>query len=361
MFCNFLQRQQSRVSTYLASAYIVHTSNIDNVMNIVSHACMVAACLQECMPLYTLSSTIYKPKGNTYIWKHTHTTYSNAFFAEEEASERKKWMRALTRSLGDYSLKCTATDRQVTGYLMKKLEEFYARTLTEEGAQATKHAVDATGLQLQPARKLWVLNQHVQIDEDGKLVDPDESPMVWLGQYFRENVRGTYSRPYVISENLASTAKPELDSVVISNLLYALQACYAHNFPACLLILGAEILCLHYEAIMNIAEQVPAAMVYGNVCHGKSRACRAALSLLGVHYANYISKISDIRASRRSSTTTLGILIDDPSDAADISQKILVHFEQGTTESCQAIHKPRTTFITTVNHDCLKWITEEQR
>ena len=99
------------------------------------------------MPLYTLSSTMYKPKGNTYIWKHTHTTlYSNAFFAEEEASERKKWMRALTRSLGDYSLKCTATDRQVTGYLMKKLEEFYARTLTEEGAQATKHAVDATGL-----------------------------------------------------------------------------------------------------------------------------------------------------------------------------------------------------------------------
>ncbi len=112
---------------------------------------------------------------------------------------------------------------------------------------------------------------------------------------------------------------------------------------------------------MEIAEQVPAAVTFGDIGHGKSRACRAALSTLGVQHANCVSKISDVQSLRRASTTTLGLMIDDPTSANEVSRKILLHFECGTSESCQAIHKPRTTFITTVNQGCLNGIAKEPR
>ena len=252
---------------------------------------------------------------------------------------------------------------------MKKLEQFYESALNDEASSTTmttKHAANATGLQMKTTacgKKLWVVNHLVYIDEDGELVDPNESPIVWLGRFFQSSESANQSvvgRPYILHQ-FASIAKPELNASVLPDLIDALQSCYKRNFPACLLILGAYILCIHYEQVMDIAEQVPAAVAFGSICHGKSRACRAALSTFGVQFANFVSKISDVQSLRRASTTTLGIVIDDPTSATEISKKVMAHFERGTSESCQAIHKPRTTFITTVNQDCLKGVCEEQR
>ena len=73
-------------------------------------------------------------------------------------------------SLNNYTLKCTATSVQINGYLMKKYQEFY-----ETADDRTKIAVRATGLQTGEHR-IWVLNERVQYDSDGDLLDIDSSP-----------------------------------------------------------------------------------------------------------------------------------------------------------------------------------------
>ena len=58
---------------------------------------------------------------------------------------------------------------------------------------------------------------------------------------------------------------------------------FGRNFPAALLMVGAEHLSVHYEAIYAQGGKVPAAIAHGNVSLGKSMSTEAALSLLGVH------------------------------------------------------------------------------
>ena len=76
---------------------------------------------------------------------------------------------------------------------MKKLEQFYESALNDEASSTTmttKHAANATGLQMKTTacgKKLWVVNHLVHIDEDGELVDPNESPIVWLGRFFQSS------------------------------------------------------------------------------------------------------------------------------------------------------------------------------
>ena len=60
---------------------------------------------------------------------------------------------------------------------------------------------------------------------------------------------------------------------------------------------------------------------------GKSKVTTATFSLLGVERANFISTISDRKATRLSSQTTLGIVIDNPTKADQIMHKILHHFD----------------------------------
>ena len=86
---------------------------------------------------------------------------------------------------------------------------------------------------------------------------------------------------------------------------------------------------------------------------GKSKVTTAALSLLGVERANFISTISDRKATRLSSQTTLGIVIDDPTKANQIMHKILHHFDQGKSATCAATYTPHCTFLTSVNQQCL--------
>ncbi len=46
--------------------------------------------------------------------------------------------------------------------------------------------------------------------------------------------------------------------------------------------LGAQVMCTHYEAIFDIAGQVPVILAYGNVNLGKSKAAEAAQAMLGL-------------------------------------------------------------------------------
>ena len=94
---------------------------------------------------------------------------------------------------------------------------------------------------------------------------------------------------------------------------------------------------------------------------GKTQATKAALSLLGVQEANFVKNITDAKSFQRTSTTTLGIVIDDPTHPDEIAEKILNHFEKGTHETVSAQYTPKTTFITSVNMECLQMLSRRQR
>ena len=164
-----------------------------------------------------------------------------------------------------------------------------------------------------------------------------------------------------IPPHQASLARPRSRKKTGRALIRALHSCYTHNFPASLLVLGAEVLCLHYELLIQLTNQVPVTIVFGDVGQGKSRATRAALSLLGVHHSNYFHELTDSRILKITSNTTLGVVIDDPTDAHSVAEKIVQHFEKSSHGSARMTFTPRTTFITSMNYRCLKQLAREQR
>ena len=113
--------------------------------------------------------------------------------------------------------------------------------------------------------------------------------------------------------------------------------------------------------IISIKFQVPSIIAFGNVGFGKTQATKAALSLLGVQEANFVKNITDAKSFQRTSTTTLGIVIDDPTHPDEMAEKSISHFERGTHETVAAQYTPRTTFITSINMECLQMLSKRQR
>ena len=140
----------------------------------------------------------------------------------------------------------------------------------------------------------------------------------------------------------------------MSKLIGALEKVYGDNFSAAVTLLGAGVLALHYEAINDDGSKVPAAIACGNVSLGKSAATAAALAPMGAHKCNKVKSITDSRAMKAACRTTLGLVIDDPTKACEIAEKLLYHFEQGVRATNTARDTPRTTFICSMNFTCLQ-------
>ena len=248
--------------------------------------------------------------------------------------------------------------------LMRKLEEFYRlKADSEDPDHLVKKAVTVVGLQnISDVRKVWVFNGKVHIGDDGQLIQPQESPYIWLADYVPEHILHQHGLP---SDSEASSVSPhKMSRKALRGLIDALEKVFGRNFAAALLMLGAELLALHYEAIYAHGGKVPAAIAHGNVSLGKSMSTEAALSLLGVQGKNKVKSITDTQAMKSitdtqamksASKTTLGFIIDDPSKPSEIAEKLLDHFERATRASKDT---PRTTFLTSVNMTCLENLGE---
>jgi hypothetical protein len=142
-------------------------------------------------------------------------------------------------------------------------------------------------------------------------------------------------------------------------LVSVLERCYENNFPATPLVLGAAVICNHYEILFAQFQQVPVTIVYGEVCCGKTRATRAALSVVGAQNTNFFSSITDARSYRFAGMTTLGMVIDDPREDKELAKKISFHFDQSTVSTCARDYQPKTTFICSMNMPCLQRIASD--
>lgn len=123
---------------------------------------------------------------------------------------------------------CSFTDKELREYVQEKKRQ--------HGEIETKRAVSRVGCQ---EDGLWVLNEKLIIDENGRQVSLDDSPCIWLGHL--------YEGPG-ISKSIDAIAVPlPLDVDMLCSLATKLKAIMEHNFFAALLLIGACVMSLHYR------------------------------------------------------------------------------------------------------------------
>jgi len=265
------------------------------------------------------------------------------------------WEEALQQSVDCPSLKCHASNTQLSAYLMAKYEEYGENH--EDGSQF-KIAAKHLGLQnTTDFHKVWVLNKSLQVNNNGEELLLSSSPYVWLGD-FAAKCKGLSSYA-VVNASLAVKINGTLSKKnALVKLVKHLKQTYEDNYPAALLTLGAQIMSVHYEALFEDGGyNVPVTLLHGEVSHGKSLATRAALSMIGTQESHFLTGISDSKSTQLTSVTSLGIVIDDPSDVKEISEKILYFYDKGTQAKCNSSHTPKCTFISSINEELLLKLT----
>lgn len=282
-------------------------------------------------------------------------------------------MKAICQSLKSTKPQCPdLSDRDLAYFLMDKTDSFIQSAMDEPLSR--KCAARTTGLQQPPLwldreyqqKKFWVLNGEVQLDEDGNSIPLEDSPYIWLGDicaarpelFQAESATGQHM---IADPTRRSTVTLPLDNQAATTLIDVLDRYYAHNLPASLLVLGGYLLAVHYEALIEQHGCVPATIAFGHVQCGKTKATRAALSLLGVTSSNFFSDVSDSVAFEFTCQTTLGMVLDDPEDLRQVAKKLTYHFQKSNAATRMYNYQPRTTFLTSVNNGMLKKIAAHSR
>ena len=121
-----------------------------------------------------------------------------------------------------------------------------------------------------------------------------------------------------------------------------------------------KVLCVHYQQIMKEAHQVPASILFAKVQSGKSLAEEAALFMMGVR-EQFFRHGTDMKMAEVASQTTLGFVLDGQSKPNTLAEKLLTHFEQRKVVSPAGIFISKTTFIASVNMECLTKLSKQKR
>lgn len=284
-----------------------------------------------------------------------------------------KWLDRIWQSLDNYQLFCSAKNAEIQSHLMTLIARFLSSNQQDSGTGqesmegateggTTKFAASVTGRHTRGEAQdaVWVLNAEVHLDADGEPITPDASPYVWVGSFYKPRSSHSDASSGILRDNsLAASIKLPLRASALVDLISSLEQCYENNFAATLLVLGAAVICNHYEVLFARFQQVPATIVYGEVCCGKTRATRAALSVAGAQNTNFFSSITDARSYRFAGMTTLGMVIDDPREDKELARKISYHFDQSMVSTCARDYQPRTTFICSMNMPCLQRIAAD--
>ena len=101
---------------------------------------------------------------------------------------------------------------------------------------------------------MWILGNELHIDPSGNLIDPTDSPYVWLSQ----KVEG---------DNIeANSLIPEIELPLTTSgvipLLQAMKKCLKHNYLPSLLSVAAAIMSLHYECVLKMYDGCPIQLLY---------------------------------------------------------------------------------------------------
>ena len=97
--------------------------------------------------------------------------------------------------------------------------------------------------------------------------------------------------------------------------------CQLNNFPAALLVLGAQLLNIHFKHIKAITKGEATAVVHGAAGCWKTTSVLVALSTVGIQHTHFIGYCPDITFFRMTAKMIIGIALDDPTDVKTIYKK----------------------------------------
>ena len=161
------------------------------------------------------------------------------------------------------------SDKELAVYLMNKIDEFTETATAMPGYSDVKvKAVSVTGLQQPPEwasqadreMKVWVLNESVQINEDGNILQPGTTPYFWIGDICKKRIelfkpdRLTGEFP-IADPRKRSIALPQLDGQVLVRLISAMKENYAGNVAGALLALSHYIMKLSLRSTRKCQRQ----------------------------------------------------------------------------------------------------------
>ena len=213
-------------------------------------------------------------------------------------------MKMLNDSFPTGGLTCSMQDHQLSEYLQIKKRN--AARLPE------KLAVRTVG---QQDRHIWVFGPNCHISSNGILVNPDESPYVWISHL--------YSGPGVAPHHSACNIELPLDASALPSLIRSLKGVMQHNFIPSLLALGACAMALHYNTVMKNYMNCPIPIICGSPGTGKTTALRCGLSLLGAYPQRFWSHATKEKYVSLCSSSSLPLGIDDPRSQAIISDLVM--------------------------------------
>ena len=129
--------------------------------------------------------------------------------------------RYYKKSFGSGGFVCSLSDKELSEFQqnLEKSFDFDDPTKIKKGLCAGK----------QPEINIWVLNDHVQIDEDGNLIPLDQRKLAW--QPIGGPCIETIGKSYCASGDLKSDVKLPLESSqTLTNLLRRMRNVFKHNF-----------------------------------------------------------------------------------------------------------------------------------
>ena len=218
------------------------------------------------------------------------------FFNVESLNNKMKFMSQLNYSFGSGGMTCGLDTSQLIEFF-----QHLQRSIPEP--LPVKRAILYTGIQPDGS---CVLNEHTFISPNGELMNPNESPYIWLDKDFifdSDKIKSVDISPPKIVLPLSITP--------LSKLIETLKIISKHNVVPALFVVAGAMIAFHYSTIKDMFGGCPMVVAIGESETGKSTAIRAALSLFGCNQISRYVKGTNALFMERASRSTLPFGIEE--------------------------------------------------
>lgn len=208
-------------------------------------------------------------------------------------------------------------EEYLSDYIRKLIKEAFV-----DHGKASKLAVSCIGRQ--PNSTVYVLNNNVQIDDEGRLIPKERQTYVWIGDKL-SNKRGKLPDGIANPHYSLDILQPLSVQPLIECIYILKQVCGNNFMPAYMTICGC-VMNMHYEAIMNKIGSCPVVVMVGEPESGKTTIINIARSMIGTARHSKISDFNEAFLAKLLCETTMGIISDDSDKAKTVGKMFIKQF-----------------------------------
>lgn len=217
------------------------------------------------------------------------------YFNADALNNKVKFMSQLNYSFGSGGMTCGLDNVQLVEYF-----QHLQRTNSEP--LPIKKAVLCTGMQPNGS---CIVNEKLFISAEGILIDPKESPYVWLNKDF------VYDGDKIKCADISPMIPVPLSINPLAELITTLEIICKHNFLPTLTVIAGVVMTFHYATIKDVFGGCPITVAMGDSETGKSTALKAALSLFGCNKISLYVKGTNALFMERASRSSLPFGIEE--------------------------------------------------